>query len=574
MNPTNPTPTLIPPYGGELVDLVVQQEDRQELVRKANTLNSIQLSPRSLCDLELLATGAFSPLDRFMGEEDYYPVLKDMQLSDGTVFPIPITLPVSDNSNIEIGKEIAIRDSRNDLIAVMKIDEVFTPDKLNEAQNVFYTTDVRHSLVAEMHTWGDRYISGPIKVVNLPKHYDFKELRLTPSEVRKLLSKMGFANVVAFQTRNPMHRIHEELTKRAANEINGALLIHPVVGMTKPGDVNHYTRVRSYKELVDKHYDPKGTLLSLLPLAMRLAGPREALWHAIIRRNYGANHFIVGRDHASPGKDSKGNPFYGPYNAQNLLNEYSAEIGVKMIPFNELVYLPDEERYEERDKIPKGTKKLKISGSEIRNLLEKGEELPDFYIRPEVVDVLRELHPPRQKQGFCVWFTGLPCAGKSTISNVLVEILAEYGRQVTLLDGDIIRTHLSKGLGFSKGDRDTNILCIGFVASEIVRHNGACVCAAVSPYRDVRNEVRSMVGDNNFIMVFVDTPLEVCKERDSKGLYAKALRGEIKNLTGIDDPYEKPVSPEITLDTTNITPEEDAMRIIDHLKKEGFLGEV
>ncbi len=574
MNPTNPTPTLIPPYGGELVGLVVQQEVRTELVSKANTLNSIQLSSRSLCDLELLAVGAFSPLDRFMGEEDYYNVLKDMRLSDGTVFPIPITLPVSDNSNIEIGKEIALRDSRNDLIATMKIEEIFVKDLRNEAQNVFGTTDVRHPLVAEMYTWGDRYISGHIKVINLPKHYDFKELRLTPAEVRKLLSKIGFANVVAFQTRNPMHRIHEELTKRAANEINGALLIHPVVGMTKPGDVNHYTRVRSYKELVDKHYDPKRTLLSLLPLAMRLAGPREALWHAIIRRNYGANHFIVGRDHASPGKDSKGNPFYGPYDAQNLLEEYSSEIGVKMIPFNELVYLPDEDRYEERDKIPEGTKKLKISGSEIRNLLEEGKELPDFYIRQEVVDVLRELHPPRHKQGFCVWFTGLPCAGKSTVANVLVEILAEYGRQVTLLDGDIVRTHLSRGLGFSKGDRDTNILRIGFVASEIVRHNGACVCAAVSPYRDVRNEVRNMVGDNNFILVHVDTPLEVCQKRDSKGLYAKALRGEIKNLTGIDDPYEKPVSPEITLDTTNITPEEDAQIIIDHLKKEGFLGEV
>ena len=562
---------LIPPYRGELVNLTIQEEERTELIRKANTLNSIQLSPRSLCDLELLAIGAFSPLGRLIGEEDYYSVLKDMRLSDGTVFPIPITLPVSDNSNIKIGKEIALRDSRNDLVATMKIEDIFAKDLGKEAQNAFGTTDVRHPLVAEMHTWGDRYISGPIKVVNLPKHYDFKELRLPPSEVRKLLSKMGYANVVAFQTRNPMHRIHEELTKRAADEIEGALLIHPVVGLTKPGDVNYYTRVRSYKELVDKHYDPKRTVLSLLPLAMRLAGPREALWHAIIRRNYGANHFIVGRDHASPGKDSKGKPFYGPYDAQDLLNEYSTEIGVKMIPFKELVYLPDEDRYEEQDKIPQGTKKLKISGSEIRNLLEKGRELPDFYIRPEVVGILHELHPPRHTQGFCIWFTGLPCAGKSTIANILVEKLAEHGKQVTLLDGDIVRTHLSKGLGFSKEGRDTNILRIGFVASEIVRHNGVVVCAAVSPYRDVRNEVRSMVGDNNFILVFVDTPLEVCQERDSKGLYAKALRGEIRNFTGIDDPYERPVAPEIIAGTTESTSEDNAQQIIDYLKEERFL---
>jgi sulfate adenylyltransferase len=304
---------------------------------------------------------------------------------------------------------------------------------------------------------------------------------------------------------------------------------------------------------------------------MRLAGPREALWHAIIRRNYGANHFIVGRDHASPGKDSRGKPFYGPYDAQNLLKEYSDEIGVKMTPFNELVYLTEEDRYEEHDQVPEEVKKVKISGSEIRNLLEKGKELPEFFIRPEVVDVLRELHPPRHKQGFCIWLTGLPCAGKSTIANVFVEKLAEHGRQITVLDGDIVRTHLSKGLGFSKEDRDTNILRIGFVASEIVRHNGVAVCAAVSPYREVRNEVRNMVGDDKFILVFVDTPLEVCEERDSKGLYAKALRGEIKNFTGIDDPYERPVAPEITVITTKSTPEENAMEIINHLKQEGFL---
>jgi sulfate adenylyltransferase len=562
---------LISPYGGNLLNLVVKGEVRDDLIRNAITLDSIQLSSRSLCDIELLATGAFSPLDRFMGEKDYYNVLKDMRLSNGTVFPIPITLPVKYDIDIKVGKEIALRDLRNDLIAVMKIDEVFRADKLNEAKDVYGTTDVRHPLVAELHIWGDRYISGPLKVLNLPKHYDFKELRLTPSEVRKKFEGMGYSNVVAFQTRNPMHRIHEELTKRAADEISGALLIHPVVGLTKPGDVNHYTRVRSYKELVDKHYDLKRTVLSLLPLAMRLAGPREALWHAIIRRNYGANHLIVGRDHASPGKDSKGKPFYGPYDAQKLLTEYSSKIGVKMVPFKELVYLPEKETYEELDKIPEDSKKLKISGSEIRKLLEKGKDLPEYYIRPGVVDVLRELHPPRHKQGFCLWFSGLPCAGKSTIANIVVEKLAEHGKQVTLLDGDIVRTHLSKGLGFSKQDRDTNILRIGFVASEIVRHNGVVVCAAVSPYRNVRNEVRSMVGDNNFILVFVDTPLDVCQKRDSKGLYAKALRGEIKNFTGIDDPYEPPIAPEIVSHTIKNFPEENAQVIIGYLKNEGFL---
>jgi sulfate adenylyltransferase len=565
------TGSIISPYGGKLIDLTVKGKERLKLISKANILDSIQLSSRSLCDLELLATGGFSPLDRFMGEEDYNGVVKDMRLKDGTFFPITITLPVSGFSEGNLGKEIALRDAKNDLIGIMKIEEVFSVDPVNEAKYVYGSTDARHPLIAELHSWGDKYISGSIKVLNLPKHYDFRELRLTPAEVRSKLYKTGLANVVAFQTRNPMHRVHEELTKIAAARINGALLVHPVVGLTKPGDVDHYTRVRSYKELFGKYYDKKKTVLSLLPLAMRMAGPREALWHAIIRRNHGANHFIVGRDHASPGKDSKGKPFYGPYEAQELMEKYSKEIGVKMVSFNELVYLPEDDRYEERDKVPKGAEIAKISGSDARAAIARGEKPPKWFMRPEVAEILRKRHPAKHEQGFCIWFTGLSAAGKSTIANDFVEMMAEYGRDVTVLDGDVVRTHLSKGLGFSKEDRDTNILRIGFVASEIVRHNGVVVCAAVSPYRDARNEVRNMVGDDKFIMVFVDTPLEVCEERDPKGLYAKALRGEIKNFTGIDDPYERPVGPEIIADTVNKTPEQNAHGIVEYLKQERFL---
>ncbi len=563
--------SIISPYGGKLIDLTVKGEERLDLLRRANTLNSIQLSSRCLCDLELLATGGFSPLDRFMREEDYHRVIKEMHLKDGTFFPITITLPVFDFSDDNSGKEIALRDTRNDLIGIMKVEEIYSGDPVNEAKYVYGSTDVRHPLVAELHSWGDKYISGPIKVLNLPKHYDFKELRLTPAKVRSLLSETGLINVVAFQTRNPMHRVHEELTKIAAERVKGALLIHPVVGLTKPGDVDHYTRVRSYKELFEKYYDDKKTVLSLLPLAMRMAGPREALWHAIIRRNHGANHFIVGRDHASPGNDSKGKPFYGPYEAQELMEKYSGEIGVKMVSFNELVYLPEEDRYEERNKVPKGVEIAKISGSEARAAIGRGEKPPKWFMRVEVAEILRKRHPAKHEQGFCIWFTGLSAAGKSTIANDFIEMMAEYGRDVTVLDGDVVRTHLSKGLGFSKEDRDTNILRIGFVASEIVRHGGVVVCAAVSPYRDARNEVRNMVGEDRFIMVFVDTPLEVCEERDPKGLYAKALRGEIKNFTGIDDPYEKPVGPEIIADTVNKNPEENALDIVKYLKKEGFL---
>lgn len=563
---------LITPYGGELVDLVVNAEEKSEFIRKAGALHSIQLSLRSLCDLELLACGAFAPLDRFMGEDDYYSVLEEMRLADGILFPIPVTLPVDRDQSLQIGQEIALRSSKNDLVALMTIDEIFEWDLSLEAQLVCATRDVRHPLVAEMHGWGRLYISGAIKVLNMPKHFNFTELRQTPDQVRKQLSAMGYSNVVAFQTRNPLHRAHEELTKRAAAKINGALLIHPVVGQTKPGDVDHYTRVRSYKALYDKYYDRQRTVLSLLPLAMRMAGPREALWHAIIRRNYGANHFIVGRDHASPGLDSNGKPFYGTVDAQHLLKQYGAEIGVNVLPFSELVYLPGEDRYEAADRVPESVKSLSISGARVRSeYLNGGKPLPAWFTRPEVASILARAYPPRHQQGFCVWFTGLSGAGKSTIAEVLTEMLAERGRQVTVLDGDVVRTHLSKGLGFSKEDRDINILRIGYVASEIVRHNGAVICAAVSPYRAARNEVRNMVGRDRLVMVFVDTPIEVCEQRDVKGMYAKARSGEIKGFTGIDDPYESPVDPDIVLDTTTCWPEDNARLIVEYLHGKGFV---
>lgn len=563
---------LITPYGGELVDLVVNAEEKSEFIRKAGALHSIQLSLRSLCDLELLACGAFAPLDRFMGEDDYYSVLEEMRLADGILFPIPVTLPVDRDQSLQIGQEIALRSSKNDLVALMTIDEIFEWDLSLEAQLVCATRDVRHPLVAEMHGWGRLYISGAIKVLNMPKHFNFTELRQTPDQVRKQLSAMGYSNVVAFQTRNPLHRAHEELTKRAAAKINGALLIHPVVGQTKPGDVDHYTRVRSYKALYDKYYDRQRTVLSLLPLAMRMAGPREALWHAIIRRNYGANHFIVGRDHASPGLDSNGKPFYGTVDAQHLLKQYGAEIGVNVLPFSELVYLPGEDRYEAADRVPESVKSLSISGARVRSeYLDGGKPLPAWFTRPEVASILARAYPPRHQQGFCVWFTGLSGAGKSTIAEVLTEMLAERGRQVTVLDGDVVRTHLSKGLGFSKEDRDINILRIGYVASEIVRHNGAVICAAVSPYRAARNEVRNMVGRDRLVMVFVDTPIEVCEQRDVKGMYAKARSGEIKGFTGIDDPYESPVDPDIVLDTTTCWPEDNARLIVEYLHGKGFV---
>ena len=564
---------LIEPYGGKLVNLMAPAEELDHLKRYAGKLPSIQLSERSLCDLELLATGAFSPLDRFMGQQDYQSVLDTMRLSNGAVFPIPITLPVEPGPDIRLGQEIALRDQKNNILALMTIEEIYEWDINETAEKVFGTTDLRHPLVAEMHRWGKLNISGRLRVLQLPLRYDFKELRMTPAQTRARLEDFSpTGNVVAFQTRNPLHRVHEELTKRAAASIDGTLLLHPVVGMTRPGDVDHYTRVRTYKVLTEKYYEPGSVVLSLLPLAMRMAGPREAVWHMLIRRNYGANHFIVGRDHAGPGKDSKGEPFYGPYDAQELAESFSEELGVKVIPFKMLVYLPDEDRYEEIDKLPPNARTASISGTQVRDeYLNNGRELPEWFTRPEVAEILADSYPPKHKQGFTVWFTGLSGSGKSTTAEILTTLLLEHGRQVTQLDGDVVRTHLSKGLGFSKEDRDINIRRIGFVASEIVRHRGVAVCAAVSPYRATRNDVRNMVGSDNFIEVFVNTPLEVCEERDVKGLYAKARRGEIKGFTGIDDPYEPPNNPELVLDTVNHTAEENAHQIIEYLLERGFL---
>jgi sulfate adenylyltransferase len=564
--------SLISPHGGRLIELLVPDNKRDQLAARAAKLPRLQLTPRNICDLELIATGGFSPLDRFMGKADYQRVLEEMRLNNGALFPLPVTLTCKKDQAPTFGDEITLVDQFNNPLAVMRVEEIYQWDKDREARHAYGTNDLRHPLVAEMNSWGDLCVSGQLSVLQLPFHYDFKSLRSTPLEVRARLQALGHPNVVAFQTRNPLHRAHEELTARAAAEVDGTLLLHPVVGMTRPGDIDHYTRVRSYKVLADRYYEPGRMMLALLPLAMRMAGPREALWHALIRRNFGANHLIVGRDHASPGKDSQDRPFYGPYDAQELVAEHSAELGVKPLPFSELLYLPEEDRYEESSRIAEGKRTASISGTEVREqYLQRGRELPQWFTRPEVASILAQAHPPRHLQGFCLWFTGLSGAGKSTTAEILAIKLLENGRQATVLDGDVVRTHLSKGLGFSKEDRDTNIRRIGFVAAEIARHGGSVICAAVSPYQATRNECRAMVGDDRFIEIFVDTPLDVCEGRDTKGMYALAREGKIKNFTGIDDPYEPPRNAELVIDTVNRSAEENAEQIIEYLVAEGFI---
>lgn len=564
---------LISPYGGKLKNLVVPAEEKDDLKAYAATLASVQLSARAICDLEMLATGALSPLEGFMNEADYRRVLEEMRLSSGHLFPVPVTLPFNAENKIGEGREIALRDAKNNILAILAVEEIYEWNRAEFARKVLGTEDAAHPLVAEMNTWGNLNVSGRLRVVELPRHYDFPELRLSPQQVRAQLETFDNKTIVAFQTRNPLHRAHEELTKQAMDKTGGTLLLHPVVGLTKAGDIDYYSRVRTYKILTEKYYDRARVLLALLPLAMRLAGPREALWHALIRRNYGANHLIVGRDHASPGIDSNGKPFYAPYAAQELVENFSEESGVRVVPFREFVYLPETETYEEISKVPGETKFFALSGTEVREeYLNKGRRLPVWFTRPEVAQILEETYPPRTQQGVCIWLTGLSGAGKSTVAEILTVMLSRYGRRVTLLDGDIVRTNLSEGLGFDKAGRDTNIRRIGFVASEIARHGGTAVCAAISPYLGTRAEVREMVGSENFVEVFVDTPLEICEQRDTKGMYAKARRGEIKDFTGIDDVYEPPEKAEITLYTVGQTPEENARAIINYLIEKGFIN--
>jgi sulfate adenylyltransferase len=454
----------------------------------------------------------------------------------------------------------------------MHVDEVYEWDRLDYARKVLGTESSRHPLVSEIRTWGDRFISGPIRVFRLPDHFDFPELRRTPRETRNALLRFGPKNVVAFQTRNPLHRAHEEMTKIAIDRTDGVLLMHPVVGLTKPGDIDHYSRIRTYKTLTEKYYDPQRVLLSLLPLAMRLAGPREALWHALIRRNYGASHFIVGRDHASPGVDENGKPFYGPYEAVDLVKKFSDEIGVGVMSFEEVVYVPSGGKYSELSKVEKGVTFHSLSGAKVRSdYLSKGKRPPDWFMHPEIAELLRETDPSTDRRGVCLWFTGLSGSGKSTTAETLEVMLSSRGRQVTLLDGDIVRKHLSAGLGFDKAGRDANVRRIGFVASEIVKHGGVAVCAAISPYRETRDEVRKMMG-KNFVEIFVATPLEICERRDPKGLYAKARNHGIENFTGVDDVYEPPTAAEITIETEVATAESNARSVMQFLEERGYIS--
>jgi sulfate adenylyltransferase len=564
------------PHGGALIDLLATGEALAALTAEASTLPSLTLDERQLCDLELLLNGGFSPLTGFLNRDDYERVCREMRLADGTLWPMPVTLDLAHDQaeGLAVGDRITLREGEGMALAVLTIESRWEPDRMAEAEQVFGTTDDSHPAVAWLaHRSGPVYVGGRLEGLQLPHHYDCRHLRHTPAGLRALFEQLGWRRVVAFQTRNPMHRAHQELTFAAARQAEANLLIHPVVGMTKPGDVDYLTRVRCYEKLLDRYPDDT-TRLSLLPLAMRMGGPREALWHALIRKNYGCSHFIVGRDHAGPGNDRDGQPFYDPFAAQDLMREHADELGIEMVPFRMMVYVQERAEYVPADEVHEGETVLNISGTELRRRLAKGLEIPEWFTFPEVVEELQRRYPPRARQGFTVFFTGLSGAGKSTIANALMIKLNEIGsRPVTLLDGDIVRTHLSSELGFSREHRDINVRRIGYVASEITKNGGVAICAPIAPYAATRRQVREMIEPlGGFLEIHVSTSLEICEQRDRKGLYAKARRGEIKEFTGISDPYEAPEQPELVLDTAELSPEESVQRILIELERMGLLS--
>lgn len=537
----------------------------------------LTLTKRQLCDLELLLVNGFDPLKGFLNEHDYKSVVKEMRLSDGTLWPMPIILDISEGiaKKLSRGTKINLKGLEGHTLAILHVEDIWKPNKIEEAQNVFGTTDTYHPGVNYLiYNTKDYYVGGKVEKVALPKHYDFNELRKTPEELKNLFKKNGFTKIVAFQTRNPMHRAHLELTLRASKEINGHLLIHPAVGLTKPGDVDHFTRVKCYKKLL-KYFPEKMVTLSLLPISMRMAGPREALWHAIIRKNYGATHFIVGRDHAGPGKDKNGKDFYGPYDAQQLVKKYSEEIGIQMIPFKEMVYVQDLDSYMPIDEVPSNSKILSISGTQLRNKLANGLPIPSWFTFPEIIQELQKVYPIKSKQGFTIFFTGLSGAGKSTIANALsIRLMEIQHRPITILDGDVVRTNLSSELSFSPEHRSLNVKRIGFVANEITKNGGIAICAPIAPYESDRIYNRNIISENGgYIEVYVSTSLDVCQKRDEKGLYAKAKQGLIPNFTGISDPYEVPKNPEFNIDTALVPIDQAVNMIINYLIKEGYLLE-
>ena len=568
----------VQPHGGNLVNLLVDADAAEALKNESGGFPSVTLTQRQLCDLELLLNGAFSPLTGFMTQAQYEPVVETMSLPDGSLWPIPIVLDVSEAfaEKLKVGDQVALRDNEGFMPAVLEVEDIWTPDRQYEAERVYGTSDRSHPGVSYLiDDIKPVYVGGRVRGVQAPMHHDFENLWDSPEEMRGLFRKLGWRRVVAFQTSKPMHRLQRDITLRVAKELQAHILLHPTVGMTKPGDVHYYARVHCY-QAIRRHFPHNLAMLSLLPLAMRMAGPREALWHAIVHQNYGCTHMIAGPKHAGPpalpGEDST---FYDTDASRRVIDEHAGRLGIEIVHVEAQRYVPERQRFMGMSEIQQaGLQGLDYTDAQLKQDLAVGEEPPEWFTYPEVVEELRHVYRPRSQQGFTLFFTGLSGSGKSTLAKIVYGKLVEGGRRpATLLDGDIVRQNLSSELGFSKAHRDLNIRRIGFVASEITKNGGIAICAPIAPYTETRRAVRQLVEERGaFIEVHVATPLEVCEARDRKGLYAKARKGIIPEFTGISDPYEVPECAELTIDTADSTPMEAAQEIYLYLLREGYIA--
>ena len=559
----------------KIVNLLVSEEQQIVLKKLSSSMPDVTLNDRQICDFELLATGVFSPLKGFMKQIDYESVLDRMRLEKGELWPVPICLDIPESlaATLETGQSVALRNPEGFLLGIINIEDIWPLDMEKEALAIYKTLDKTHPGVDYLYNKsGKYYIGGEVQALNLPIHPDFKQIRNTPAEVQKIFSKLGWKRIVGFQTRQPIHRPQFEMTIQAMQKARANLLLLPIAGVTKPGDFDHFTRMRCYQK-VAAHYPPDSYVLNLLPLAMRMAGPREAILHMIIGKNFGCTHFVIGHDHASPGNGSSNKPFYKYDEAIKLAHNAIKEIGVEIITFEEMVYLPFEDEYKIANKVPKNTDTISFTGTDIQKRIRSGKKIPDWATFPEVIHELQKSYPPPAKQGLTIFCTGLSGAGKSTIANILYSKFLEIGtRPVTLLDGDIVRRNLSSELNFSKEHRDINVKRIGFVAAEITKNRGIAICAPIAPYEKTRAQIReSIEAHGGFFEIHVSTPIAECEKRDRKGMYAKARAGLLKGFTGVDDPYEDPSSPELKIDTTSLTPEEAAQEVLLYISQKGFI---
>ena len=566
---------LVRPHGGALVNRIVSGSEADALRSRAASLPRITLDAREQADLELIATGAASPLEGFLGPADYASVVDTLRLADGTVWPLPLTL-AADTTGLQPGSSAALHDANGRLWGVIEVEHVFTRDPLEESRKVYGTEEAAHPGVAYLLSRPRTLVGGRVQVLPLPEDLPFARFRLTPRELRAAIAERGWRRVAGFQTRNPIHRAHEHLTKLALEQSDG-LVLHPLVGETKGDDVPASVRFAAYEELVSRYYPRERTLLAAFPAAMRYAGPREALFHALVRKNYGINQLIVGRDHAGVGK------YYGPYDAQRIFESFSVEeLGVQPLKFEPTFYCHACDALASPRTCPHGAgSRLELSGTKVREILREGGNLPRKFTRPEIAEILREHYSAgaprpvaerRTPAGFIVWFTGLSGAGKSTLAQALSRELGDE-RKVEILDGDEVRTYLSKGLGFSKEDRDTNIRRIGYVARLLARNGTVAIGAAISPYAEIRDEVRRLAEQDGvpFVEVYAEASLESLTARDVKGLYKKAIAGEIQHFTGVSDPYEPPTAAEVVVKTDKEPVAESLGRILVALEERGLL---